>query len=89
MGACSAADSDAEGEHQTLAKRKPAKQPNFTVGKRFSVWVEKKIVADSMEDAVAQRNSMGIDSFLDVKPGVTFNDYDTIPGGSVFENFGD
>lgn len=76
-------------EHQTLAKRKPEKAPNYTVGKRFSVWVEKEIVADSMEEAVNQRNSMGIDSFLAVKPGVTFNDYDTIPGGSVFENFSD
>lgn len=55
----------------------------YTVSKRFTVWVEARVTANSLQQALDIRDQM---QFAEFKDGETLDFYE-LPGGAVTEDW--
>lgn len=65
---------------------KKVTQKTYSVSKRFDMWVEAEIKAESMTEALVIRDNMGIRDFVEIPSG-GLNDYNELPGGGVHESW--
>lgn len=59
----------------------------FRVGKRFSVWIEKRVAAASLSEAVQKAEKLGLKDFIKEKPGSDLQDWEPLEGTSVSEDW--
>jgi len=70
-----------------MATKKVATK-TFSIGKRYSVWVTRDVQAVDLDAAVAQLKEAKFQDFLEVAEGAGLNDYETMQGDSIYEDWG-
>ena len=63
------------------------KLKTFRVQKRFEVWVEQEVKAETFDLAVQEGKNLKVGDFIEAHPGVEFNDSTEIAGFGVQENW--
>jgi len=64
-----------------------SKLKTFSVSKRYVVWVDTYVKAESFEQAAVIRDSLKVSDFLTTTDGSSVNDYDPLPGGGIYESW--
>jgi hypothetical protein len=63
------------------------KLKTFCVQKRYEVWVQTEVKAETFDLAVQEGKNLKVGDFIEVHPGVEFNDSNELPGFGVQENW--
>lgn len=64
-----------------------AKKKTYVVQRRYWVWAERKILAESMEDACEQLSELFAKDFVTAADGAEINDVEIMPGEGVREDW--